>query len=136
MLNLVMLVDEDDIDLLINERIIKKAGFADRIIKFDSSQSALDYLKEQANTPENIPELAFLDINMPIMNGFDFMDAYQSYPLKVQEKCKIIMLSSTIHPDDVKKAEAYPQCLKYMNKPLGKAVLEVLLPEVQALKGN
>lgn len=130
-MNLIMLVDEDDIDLMISERLVKKADFAAEFISFTSSLDSLEYLKENADNPEAIPELIFLDINMPEMDGFGFLEEYKNYPTQVQEKCKVVMLSSSIHPDDVEKAQTYPQCIKYMNKPLSKGYLEQLYNFIQ-----
>ena len=76
-----------------------------------------------ADNPDQIPELIFLDINMPLMDGFDFLEEFKNYPQPLQEKCKVIMLSSSIHPSDVERAQSYPQCVKYMNKPLSKGSL-------------
>lgn len=126
MLGLIMLVDEDDIDLMINLRVIKKAKFASEPLLFTSPRESLDYLLENKDNPNRIPELVFLDINMPKMNGFDFLEEFKTLPDSIQEKCKVVMLSSSIHPSDVEKAQTYPQCIKYMNKPLSRASLSNL----------
>jgi CheY-like chemotaxis protein len=122
----VMLVDDNEIDNIINEKIIEASAFAETILVFQTGQEALDYLRENQKDDEKLPEIVFLDINMPIMDGFQFLDDFESFSENVLEKCKIIMLSSSISPKDIDRAASNRYVKKYLNKPLNKRYLEAI----------
>lgn len=123
----VMLIDDNEIDNIINEKIIEANQFADRILIFQTGQEALDYLAEQAQQADELPEIVFLDINMPIMDGFQFLDEFEKMPESVTSKCKVIMLSSSISPRDIDRAASRKHVKKYLNKPLNSRYLEAIV---------
>lgn len=123
-----MVVDDNAIDRYIAQLSIEKIGFASEVVLNDSALSALDYLTLEANS-DKLPQLIFLDINMPEMNGFEFLDAYSCLPTLVQNGCTIIMLSSSLDPADLSKAGENKHVAKFVNKPLMKNVLQQLLAE-------
>ena len=125
----VMVVDDNSTDRYIAELSIKKFGFANEVIVNDSAVSALDYLTLEANS-DNLPELIFLDINMPEMSGFEFLDAYDNLPAVVRNNCTVIMLSSSLDSTDVLRASQNKYVVKFVNKPLVKNVLQQLLTEL------
>ncbi len=121
----VLLVDDNEIDNFINERIINTSGFAEEVIVKTTTDSAIDYLKsEQGQNP--IPGIVFLDLNMPGKDGFQFLNEFETLPDKIREACKVIVLSSSISPDDINKASTNPHVLKYINKPLSEKYLEAI----------
>ncbi|MDX2248184.1 MAG: response regulator [Bacteroidia bacterium] len=122
----VMLVDDNEIDNIINEKIIEANSFADNILVFQTGQDALDYLAANQDKEEELPEIVFLDINMPIMDGFQFLEDFEKFSDKVLEKCKIIMLSSSISPKDIDRAASSRFVKKYLNKPLNARYLEAI----------
>ena len=122
----VMLVDDNEIDNIINEKIIEANSFADQILVFQTGQEALDYLREHQGDVESLPEIVFLDINMPIMDGFQFLTDFEEFPDEVRDKCKIIMLSSSISPKDIDRAASSRYVKKYLNKPLNARYLEAI----------
>lgn len=119
----VMLVDDNEIDNLINQEMIRSTSFADEILVFLTGQEALNFLQENQGDKEALPEIIFLDINMPVMNGFQFLEIFDSLSDTVQEKCKIIMLSSSISPKDIDQAASSRYVRKYLNKPLNERYL-------------
>ncbi|MEM0998521.1 MAG: response regulator [Bacteroidota bacterium] len=125
-LNFVMLVDEDPIDNIINQKIIESNNFADRIQVFQTGQSALEYLAKHAENSDELPDLIFLDINMPIMDGFQFLEEFEKLRDPILEKCKIIMLSSSISPRDIDRAASNRFVKKYLNKPLNSRYLQAI----------
>ena len=122
----VMLVDDNEIDNIINEKIIESSAFAENILVFQTGQEALDYLREHQDDEAQLPEIVFLDINMPIMDGFQFLDDFEGFSEKVLKKCKIIMLSSSISPKDIDRAASSRYVKKYLNKPLNARYLQAI----------
>jgi CheY-like chemotaxis protein len=122
----VMLVDDNEIDNIINEKIIEANSFAESILVFQTGQEALDYLKSHQESAEELPEIVFLDINMPIMDGFQFLEDFENFSETVRGKCKIIMLSSSISPKDIDRAASSRYVKKYLNKPLNARYLEAI----------
>lgn len=122
----VMLVDDNDIDNIINEKIIEANSFAETILVFQTGQEGLDYLVANKDNVDALPEIVFLDINMPIMDGFQFLEEFEKFNANILGKCKVIMLSSSISPKDIDRAASNKYVKKYLNKPLNKRYLEAI----------
>lgn len=122
----VMLVDDNDIDNIINEKIIEANNFAETILVFQTGQEGLDYLVANKDNVDALPEIVFLDINMPIMDGFQFLEEFEKFNANILGKCKVIMLSSSISPKDIDRAASNKYVKKYLNKPLNKRYLEAI----------
>jgi CheY-like chemotaxis protein len=125
----VMLVDDSEIDNFINQKMIEGCNFADRIYVHTSSKSALEFLAnfERAHLPEDlIPEIIFLDINMPIMDGFQFAEEFGKSCPKIYDRIEIVFLTSSLNPVDQKRAMAVRGVYSFLNKPLGKDHLDKL----------
>jgi CheY-like chemotaxis protein len=118
----VMLIDDNDIDLKINAKLISLAKLFDEIIICQSGEEALDYLNKYLQETDKLPDLILLDIQMPEMDGFEFLEHYKSFP----EKCPVAMLSSTLDFGDIQRAEANPYVVKLLKKPLSPAELTIL----------
>src|SRR5688572_30468975 len=99
--HLVLLIDDNPIDNLVNQKLIERANLAEAIIVRDSAVSAIEYLKSNCDKPENIPDTIFLDIRMPEMDGFQFLEEFDRLPAEVTSKVTIYMLSSSIDPKDI-----------------------------------
>lgn len=121
-----MLVDEDEIDNIINQKIIESNNFSEEILVFQAGQDALAYLSENAGNADRLPEIIFLDINMPIMDGFQFLEEFENLEASIHGKCRIIMLSSSISPRDIDRAASNRFVIKYLNKPLNSRYLEAI----------
>lgn len=122
----VMLVDDNEIDNIINEKIIESNQFSDEILVYQTGQDALDFLKENEHNVNKLPDIIFLDINMPIMDGFQFLDEFEKCNSIIHGKCKIIMLSSSISPKDIDRAASRIHVKKYLNKPLNARYLQAI----------
>jgi len=116
----VMVVDDNQIDLYIAEMVMKTTKFADEVICMGSARQALDYLKPLHDRPEELPYLIFLDINMPEMTGFDFLNEYKNLPENIRKKCIIMMLTTSLDENDRKLAEENVFVQRFLNKPLDK----------------
>lgn len=122
--DLVLSVDDNQIDRYICGTIVEKYNFAKRVIEFDMATKALEYLHANLHIPENIPQIIFLDINMPVMSGFDFLDEISKLPIIIQNTCCIVMLTSSANPDDLDRANNNAIVKDYISKPLNKEKLD------------
>lgn len=128
MLHKILCVDDDPITLMLYKMVIAKASFTEEIITAKNGQEALDYYgKLKASNETRCPELIFLDLNMPVMGGWEFLDNfitanYQEF----NKKTKVIVLSSTIDPTDIEKSKTYPIVIDFLSKPITKEMLEDL----------
>ncbi len=123
-LELVMLVDDNDTDNFISKRIIEITNFAKIVIVKSSGKSALDYLEENKENVGNIPKIIFLDINMPIVDGFVFLYEFEKFSDTVKDHCKVIILSSSDNKRDIDKIVNNDYVIKFITKPLTEASLE------------
>ena len=114
----VMVVDDNEIDLYIAEVVMGTTKFAEKVICMKSGKEALEHLKPLFSDPEEIPSLIFLDINMPEMTGFEFLNEYQHLPENIRKKCIIMMLTTSLNADDRLQAESNEFVHKFLNKPL------------------
>jgi CheY-like chemotaxis protein len=121
---LVMLVDDNDTDNFISKRIIEITKFSGRVEVKNSGKSALDYLRENQNNVENLPNIIFLDINMPIVDGFVFLYEFDKFNELVKNKCKIIILSSSDNKRDIDKIVNNNHVIKFITKPLTESALD------------
>jgi CheY-like chemotaxis protein len=122
----VMVIDDSEIDRYIASRNIVKHGFAEEVILKESAKSALKYLESLGNTPDEIPHIIFLDINMPEMNGFGFLEEYQNLPEAIKKNCIVMMLTTSLNPSDHERAKSNQYVNRFLNKPLDKGMLNKL----------
>lgn len=120
---LVMLVDDNDTDNFISQRIIEITEFSKNIIVKNSGKSALEYLESNVDNPEKLPEIIFLDINMPIVDGFVFLFEFDKFPETIKNHCKIIILSSSDNSRDINKIVDNDYVIKFITKPLTEEAL-------------
>ena len=124
--NRVMLIDDNDIDNLINSRIITAHNFAAFVDVKTTTESALDHLRSLTADSANIPSIIFLDLNMPVLDGFAFLEEFEKMADFIKRSCKVVVLSSSISPDDINKASTNAYVVKYINKPLSESYLDAI----------
>jgi CheY-like chemotaxis protein len=120
----VMIIDDTTIDRYIAALVMNKVNFAKQIMEFDMATKAIDYLEQHQDEPEMLPQIILLDIRMPEMDGFEFLDRLEKVPHFRIQKCCIVMLSSSLSPTDHERAASSPAVRKFINKPLNKDDLE------------
>ena len=132
MLDLILCVDDDPITLMLCKMVIAKSSFATEIITAQNGEEALNYfddlkLNNLGAEIKKYPSLVFLDLNMPVMDGWEFLDHFSKEEYATAFKnTKIIVLSSTIDPNDIEKSKTYPMVLDFLSKPITKEILEHL----------
>ena len=110
------LIDDSSFDLFIYEKLLIKSGITSSVKTFNSARDALKHLIGQA---ENLPDtIILLDLQMPDMNGFEFIDEFGQLPETLRQKIRIFMLSSTIDTRDIEKAKASQYIIDLLPKPL------------------
>lgn len=126
-INRVLLVDDDDDANYFQERVIRKNNFAENIDKVCNGLEALEYLNECIVGKHTFPEIIFLDLNMPKMDGWSFLERYNQLSEEVRNKIVLIILTSSVNPDDAEKAKQTPEVKGYKNKFLNGSQLDEIL---------
>ena len=125
-----MLIDDSEIDNFINLKMLEGCNFAERVYVHTNGKSALEFLKniERMGTGQNVlfPDVIFLDLNMPVMDGYQFADEFEKLPETLKNGTKIVVLTTSLNPSDIDKAKKYPQIIKYVNKPLTHPTLDLI----------
>jgi len=122
-LNCILLIDDDEPTNFLNRMTLEQAGCTKQIQIAQSGQEALDFLSDATLRPD----LIFLDINMPAMDGWEFLERYRGLPPARKADIVLIMLTTSLNPDDEKRTRAIPEVSGFEHKPLGQAQLEYLL---------
>jgi CheY-like chemotaxis protein len=126
-LKCIMLVDDNRNDNFFHEREIKKNNKSTIVISKSSGMDALDYLKSTKDNKEMVPDLILLDINMPGMNGWEFLKEYNRLEKDLQSRVIVIMLTTSDNPDDEAKAKEFNFVSEYITKPLTKETMEDII---------
>ena len=126
-LNCILLIDDDYATNLYHKMVIEDANCTNKIIVKTSAIDALEYFKSPFDEDNPRPNLVFLDINMPKMTGWEFLEEYKKLSKEQQAENIIVMLSTSSHPDDLRRAEENPLIQEYRGKPLSEEILEELV---------
>lgn len=113
-----MLIDDNEHDNFYHQRVIKKAEVAEKVISYQSAEAALSYLAGSGQSGFIKPDIIFLDINMPRMNGWEFLDEYEKLARFINGSVVLMMLSTSLNPDDLKLASKKKVLSGFLNKPL------------------
>lgn len=119
-IELLALVDDDDTFVYITKRIIEKTNHVKEIKVFGNGLDALNYLKENLNSEYKLPDIIFLDLSMPIMDGWQFLDEFTTLEKQKTNKIIIYVCSSSISPHDIMKAKKMSVVSDFIIKPVTK----------------
>ncbi|MGO4904362.1 response regulator [Flavobacterium sp. W20_MBD1_R3] len=113
---LTYIIDDDKLTVKLMSILISKNNFCDEIETFHNPQVALDKLKHSFNTNEILPDTILLDLNMPVIDGWQFLEEFLLLP--IQKKITIFIMTSSIDPNDIEKAKKYSVVKDYIDKPI------------------
>ncbi|TLP73211.1 response regulator [Maribacter sp. ACAM166] len=125
------IIDDDPIFIYGTKRIIKEVDFAKKVIVYNNGQEAVDGLKEIIKEQGLLPDVIFLDLNMPIMNGWEFLDEYKNCRHDKSKKTIIYIISSSVDPRDLERVKNYKQVDDYILKPITPGDLAKILRETK-----
>ncbi|MFC5271192.1 response regulator [Adhaeribacter terreus] len=120
MLNKLLLIDDDDISLMICEIVIKQEKFASEVLKARNGQEGINYLKslDSGQTDNKKPDLILLDLNMPVMNGWEFLEEFSGELEEKFPEMKVCILTSSVDPFDFSHSKIYDNVIGFISKPL------------------
>lgn len=123
-----LVIDDDDINIFIIKKIVEKTELAINMVSKSNGQQAIDYIKETTDSAAQFPHLMLIDINMPIMNGWEFVEAYQM--LNIQHNVDMYILSSSVYENDIEKTKSYTSVKGFISKPLSIERLKELVTSI------
>ena len=117
---LIAIVDDDKIFHMMAVRLMQLTNVSDRFLTFINGREAIEYLEKNKNQEAQLPDILFLDINMPIVDGWMFLEKYDGIYQQLSKEVKIYMVSSSIDPRDTDRAKANSHIRDYISKPVSK----------------
>lgn len=121
------IIDDDPIFIYGTKRIMKEVDFSQEILVYNNGEEAIDGLTEISKLGEPMPEVIFLDLNMPIMNGWEFLEEFEKLPNHNKQKTIIYIISSSVDPRDLERVKNYKQVNNYILKPITPNDLETII---------
>jgi CheY-like chemotaxis protein len=130
-IDIACVIDDDVIYTHTVKRIIDSSQIANKTLFFPNGQLGIDFFKEYLHQTESLPDLILLDINMPILDGWQFMDEFVKLSPLIGKKVTVYIVSSSIDEDDHKKALSYQQVSDFIVKPITVALLKKMVNDLQ-----
>ena len=127
----ICVIDDDDIYQFTITKILETVKLNKKIILFSDGEEALDFMIDNLYNDDELPDVIFLDINMPIMDGFQFMEEYVKLKPKLDKKIIIYMVSSSVDPVDIAKAKGISDISDYIIKPIQAGQLKSILSNLE-----
>tara|TARA_R110002124_G_scaffold287323_4_gene472821 strand:+ start:4326 stop:4733 length:408 start_codon:yes stop_codon:yes gene_type:complete len=127
--NCILLIDDDEPTNFLHKIIIEDSNLAEKVVAVQSGYEALEYLEKKEDGKYPQPGIIFLDINMPAMNGWEFLERYKQLDESLKGKILVVMLTTSINPDDKKKAMGKGFVKGFLSKPLTTEMLEKIIDD-------
>lgn len=125
----ILLVDDDPDDNFLHQLVIEDSGLCDQVRVTTTGMEALQYLTDVAHPEYVRPDIILTDINLPGMNGFEFMEQYQQLDESLKSRLAVLVLSTSLNPRDTKQAALYPEIKGYYAKPLTTKLLQAIVAQ-------
>lgn len=123
LINTIFIVDDDPIHQQIAKIMIERQAISSHIRVFSDAQDVLDLLRENAGDVQALPDLILLDLNMPVMDGWEFLEEYAAFQDQLPKQIRIFVLTSSIDEKDKERVNAYSFVTGYLTKPLSKEII-------------
>ena len=120
----VLMIDDNDIDSFVTKKIIEKSGFAKNVMLKKSGIKALEYLRSNDSSRKSFPDIIFLDLRMPEMDGFKFLDEFEKLNNNAINNCKIVVFSSSIDTNDYDRVIQNKFVKKFIRKPISMEMIK------------
>ena len=120
----ICIIDDDEIFVIVAKKIMKVAGFSEKVEIYKNGKDAITYFKENADIEENIPDFIFLDLNMPLMDGWEFLQELEK--LDLSKQVKVFIFTSSIDPEDQKRSEEFSIVERFIEKPFTMQKLKLI----------
>lgn len=118
-INNILLIDDDTVNNFIVINTLNKLDITENVDSVLNGSDGIEYLKKKIETDINqIPAIIFLDINMPIMDGWEFLEEFEKFSEDIKKQSKIYMVSSSVYEDDIAKSKLYSSVIDFISKPL------------------
>jgi len=127
----VILIDDDPISILVGETMFRKTSFCSTVKSIDNAEEALKFLDERYRGGEGLPDLIFLDVRMPVMDGWGFLKEYSVMESLPERTPHVIVLSAAFDEEDLQKAGEYDLVMETLVKPLNQELLQRLLANIR-----
>ncbi len=127
----ICVIDDDDIYQFTITKILSSIKMNKKILLFSDGEEALDFMIDNLYSDSELPDVIFLDINMPIMDGFQFMEEYVKLKPKLNKEITIYMVSSSVDPVDIAKAKSISDISDYIIKPIEVKQLKAIMADLQ-----
>lgn len=128
---IICIIDDDDVYQFTITKAIKKNSIVKKILVFSDGKEGIDFLIDNIANVEDIPDIIFLDINMPIMDGWQFLEEYVKLKPHVGKKVTIYMISSSVDPVDVTRAKAMSEISDYLIKPIKSEQVSTIIEKIK-----
>ncbi|MCG8321098.1 MAG: response regulator [Cytophagales bacterium] len=126
MMKSILLIDDEDINLFILQNLLRLSGIKAEIVFFNTSMKGINHLQGLIDRGEKFPDLILLDIEMPVLNGWDFLDMYKQFDKTYTYDCKVIIFTTSIIEQDMIKAKSYEEVEDFVNKPMTIEMLKTI----------
>ncbi len=123
LINTIFIVDDDPIHQQIAKIMIERQAISSHIRVFSDAQDVLDLLRENVGDVQALPDLILLDLNMPVMDGWEFLEEYATFQEQLPKQIRIFVLTSSIDEKDKERVNAYSFVTGYLTKPLSKEII-------------
>jgi CheY-like chemotaxis protein len=124
-----IVIDDSKLDCFIAEKIIRNTNRCEVINTFQQGTDALAYINSLSSSDTRT--VVFVDIQMPVMNGFEFVEAFEKLPAGTRQGYSIYMLSSSINENDIAKVKSYSSVKQFLNKPLTNSTIGIVLNQME-----
>ncbi|MBF9222878.1 response regulator [Hymenobacter ruricola] len=127
-----LLIDDDAIGVFLTERLLKRESFSDNITSFGSAEEALNFLRQAP--AEELPRVIFLDLNMPVMDGWEFLEALRPQEAQLHGRCRIYILTSSLAQSDTARVDEFGLVAGLIHKPIDSAQIQSVRDQMGAVE--